>query len=177
MAISKKRVETDLDKLVEDAEPTQASPVDDHLDRLLEQVEARHGDDAEQEPSNANDPTDSAIKTGDDGEQSDKPQTVDELLDQIDAKSKADVDRTIQDDNRKITQKVNPAILAKTRKSTKKYAGYLAFCVIVLIVGVVWTAIGIATGSKWPVPIFGLWNIGCGVFLIIWSVILFLDQR
>lgn len=177
MAINKKRVETDLDKLVEDVEPTQASPVDDHLDKLLEQVEARHGNEEEQEPTGDNDSTASAIKTGDDGEQSDKPQTVAELLDQIDAKSKADVDRAIQDDNRKITQKVNPAILAKTRKSTKKYSGYLTFCVIVLLVGIVWTAIGIATGSKWPVPIFGLWNIGCGVFIIIWSIILFLDQR
>lgn len=172
MAINKKRVETDLDKLVEDAEPTQTSPVDDYLDKLLEQVEARREDD---EPASAN--STQANNAGADGEKTAKPQTVDELLDQIDAKSKADVDRAIQDDNRKITQKVNPAILAKTRKSTKKYAGYLAFCVIVLIVGIVWTAIGIATGSKWPVPIFGLWNIGCGVFLIIWSVILFLDQR
>lgn len=172
MAINKKRVETDLDKLVEDAEPTQTSPVGDYLDKLLEQVKARHEDD---EPASAN--STQANNSGADGEKTAKPQTVDELLDQIDAKSKADVDRAIQDDNRKITQKVNPAILAKTRKSTKKYAGYLAFCVIVLIIGIVWTAIGIATGSKWPVPIFGLWNIGCGVFLIIWSVILFLDQR
>lgn len=176
MAINKKRVETDLDKPVEDAGKPVDKPVSDYLDNLLEQVEARHEDETVTEPASANDasnPVDpDACK-----EQSCEQPTMDELLDQIDAKSKANVDRAITDDERKITQKVNPAILAKTRKSTKKYAGYLAFCVIVLIVGIVWTAIGIATGSKWPVPIFGLWNIGCGVFLIIWSVILFLDQR
>lgn len=175
MAISKKRNETNMDKPLEDAGKPGDKPVSDYLDNLLEQVEARHEDETVTEPASAN--ASNPVDPDAGKEQSGEQPTMDELLDQIDAKSKANVDRAITDDERKITQKVNPAILTKTRKSTKKYAGYLAFCIIVLVVGIVWTTIGIATGSKWPVPWFGLWNIGCGVFIIIWSIILFLDQR
>lgn len=173
MAMSRKRVETDFDRLVDDAERPAGDPVDDHLDELLARVEAKHDDTVDEPKStDASEPTANTEATGEA-----KPQTVEELLDQIDAKSKSEVDKAIKADERKVTQNVNSFILTKTRKSTKKYSGYLAFCLTVMAIGAVWAGVGIATGSQWPIPWFGWWNVGCGGFLVVWGGMLLLDLR
>lgn len=149
------------------------------LDDLLKRVEEQH----------AGDETDTVDATGDGaaassapagaaaGKGVEQPITVEEVLEKVDRASAGKLEDAIKADETKLKASSHKLVASKVRKSSTQYSGYVAFCVGAIILGAVWLAVGLLTGSVWPIPLFGVWNEVCGAFLIMWGGLMLLDAR
>lgn len=171
----------DEDLKVEELTSTNASEAGDgeSLDDLLKRVEEQH----------TGDETDTVDATGDgaaasitsagaaSGKGDEQSTTVEEVLEKVDRISAGKLEDAIKADEARLKASSHKLVASKVRKSSTQYSGYVAFCVGAIILGAVWLAVGLLTGSVWPIPLFGVWNEVCGAFLIMWGGLMLLDAR
>lgn len=162
----------DEDLKIEELAQTNVSEAGDggSLDDLLKRVEEQH----------AGDEPDAVDATGDGaaaGKGAEQPTTVKEVLEKVDRASASKLEDAIKADEDRLKASSHKLVASKVRKSPTQYSGYVAFCVGAIILGAVWLAVGLLTGSVWPMPLFGVWNEVCGAFLIMWGSLMLLDAR
>lgn len=173
---TRRRVE-DEDLKIEELASTNVSEAGDggSLDDLLKRVEEQHaGDETDAVDATGDDSAASSASAGKGDEQS---TTVEEVLEKVDRTSASKLEDTIKADEARLKASSHKLVASKVRKSSTQYSGYVAFCVGAIILGAVWLAVGLLTGSVWPIPLFGVWNEVCGAFLIMWGGLMLLDAR
>lgn len=173
---TRRRVE-DEDLKIEELASTNVSNAGDgeSLDDLLKRVEEQHtGDETDTVDATGDDAAASSAAAGKGDEQS---TTVEEVLEKVDRTSAGKLEDTIKADEARLKASSHKLVASKVRKSSTQYSGYVAFCVGAIILGAVWLAVGLLTGSVWPIPLFGVWNEVCGAFLIMWGGLMLLDAR
>lgn len=177
---TRRRVE-DGDLKIEELVSTNVSNAGDggSLDDLLKRVEEQHAGDETDTVDAAGDgaaaasaPVDAAAGKG-----NEQATTVEEVLEKVDRASAGKLEDTIKADEARLKASSHKLVASKVRKSSKQYSGYVAFCVGAIVLGAVWLAVGLLTGSVWPIPLFGVWNEVCGAFLIMWGGLMLLDAR
>lgn len=202
MAMSRKREQSDLkvDILIDDVLQHKNDQVDlgdednnenlrkmsEHLERRLnEEEDADKTDSPSDDVSTGNDDktrrrndgSPDPASGGDSTASKSKP-TLDDILDEVDAKAKSQVIQAEELDQRRLTKAVNPIIKAKAEQSRKASAkGWVPFCVALIMIGVVWMVVGFCTAGEWPIPFFGGWNMACGGFLIVYGGLMLLGWR
>lgn len=202
MAMSRKREQSDLkvDILIDDVLQHRNDQVDlgdeennenlrkmsEYLERMLnEEEDADKTDSPSDDVSTGNDDKtrrrddgSSDPASGGDSTASKSKPTLDDILDEVDAKAKSQVIQAEELDQRRLTKAVNPIIKAKAEQSRKASAkGWIPFCVALIVIGVVWMVVGFCTAGEWPVPFFGGWNMACGGFLIVYGGLMLLGWR
>lgn len=190
MAMSRKREQSDLkvDILIDDVLQHKNDQVDlgdeddnENLRKMSEHLERRlnEEEDADKTGSPADDShtgNDNETRQQDDSTAS-KP-TLDDILNEVDAKAKSKVAQAEELDQRRLTKAVNPIIKAKAEQSRRASAkGWVPFCVALIMIGVVWMVVGFCTAGEWPIPFFGGWNMACGGFLIVYGGLMLLGWR
>lgn len=202
MAMSRKREQSDLkvDILIDDVLQHRNDQVDlgdeennENLKKMSEHLERRlneeEDDDKTDSPSDdvstgnadktrrQDDGSSDPASRGDSTASKSKP-TLDDILDEVDAKAKSKVVQAEELDQRRLTKAVNPIIKAKAEQSRKASAkGWIPFCVALIVIGVAWMVVGFCTAGEWPIPFFGGWNMACGGFLIVYGGLMLLGWR
>lgn len=152
---------------------------DGDLDDLLKRVEAQHAGDEPDAVDATGDGTAASSASADAaaGKGGEQATTVEEVLEKVDRAAAGKLEDTIKADEARLKASSHKLVASKVRKSSKQYSGYVAFCVGAIVLGAVWLAVGLLTGSVWPIPLFGVWNEVCGAFLIMWGGLMLLDAR
>lgn len=197
MAVSRKREQSDLkvDILIDDVLQHKNDQMNldnedhdddfrrmsEHLERRLDEEDSRVVRAGSNESGLVNDtsnPNPSSGALALDGNDVDHKPTLDDILNEVDAKAKSKVTQAEELDQRRLTKAVNPIIKAKAEQSKKASAkGWVPFCVTLIVIGIVWMVVGFCTTGAWPIPFFGGWNMACGGFLIVYGGLMLLGWR
>ena len=200
MAMSRKREQSDLkvDILIDDVLQHKNDQVDlgdeennENLRKMSEHLERRLNE--EEDANKIGSPSDDGYTGNDDetrrqddkssdpasgGDSTASKPTLDDILNEVDAKAKSKVAQAEELDQRRLTKAVNPIIKAKAEQSRRASAkGWVPFCVALIVIGVVWMVVGFCTAGEWPIPFFGGWNMACGGFLIVYGGLMLLGWR